>query len=394
MEKLSIIIPAYNEKATLLAVIRLVRGSNIGNIKKEIILVDDCSTDGTRDIISAIPATDEEGNEYKKIFHDANKGKGAALRSGFLAVTGEYVIIQDADMEYEPGDYHALLKPVLAGEADIVFGSRTLQKNNIPFNAVYFYGGLLVAKLFNLFFRRSFSDITTCYKLFPRRCIPALLKSHRNDFVFDAIDMTYALARAGVIKEIPIHYAARTRRAGKKLNWKHGVYCVIAMIALRRREGGRYVSLSRKQDLYAGMSIFLFTLVAGAGLYIFRRIPEEFILSGVALPEAFFEEASLPVFYASVVFSWVELFERTGILAPLIACLTLFSFMRMPFSFFGRLGKGAALVVAGQFFMFGFLLRMTYSGGSLLVAGALFILLFFCIAGVRLGKARASAHTV
>lgn len=388
MEKLSIIIPAYNEKGTLQAVIRRIRQSDIGSIKKEIILIDDCSTDGTRDIIFALPDTDQEGNTYKKIFHDANKGKGAALRSGFLHATGEYVIIQDADMEYDPGDYALLLGPIIQKEAEVVFGSRTLQKNNIPFNAVYFYGGLLVSKIFNFFFTSSLSDIATCYKVFPRRFIPALIRSERNDFVFDVIEMTHIFVRAGIVQEVPIHYAARSRNAGKKLNWRHGVYCVMAILRLKAGELRPRVSLDGKSDFVKSIAIFLFTLASLAGWFLLAHIPQEFVLSRVALPEAFFEEASLSVFYVSVLFSWVDILSRMGILLYLVAFLTILSFFYVPFSVSGITQKARVLFLWLQFFAFGFFLRMAHPDKMAFLISAVFIFVFILVAFIRFAKPR------
>ncbi|PIR70039.1 MAG: glycosyl transferase, partial [Candidatus Niyogibacteria bacterium CG10_big_fil_rev_8_21_14_0_10_42_19] len=212
MEKLSIIIPVYNEKNTIKSVLDLVRKSDTGNIKKEIIIVDDFSTDGTREILKNLE------NEYKIIYHKKNKGKGGALKTGFKEATGDYIIIQDADLEYDPNDYIKLIERVVENKADIVFGSRILRENNVPFSSVYFYGGLAVCKFFNLAFGTKFSDITTCYKLFPRRMVSELLSCPANDFVFDAVELTHVLSRNGKVIEVPIKYEARKRKEGKKLS--------------------------------------------------------------------------------------------------------------------------------------------------------------------------------
>lgn len=313
MQKLSIIIPAYNERSTLPHVIDAVKKSDIGSIQKEIIIVDDCSTDGTRDIIQNLPSVDEYGNEYKKIFHTANQGKGAALRSGFLIATGDYIIIQDADIEYNPADYSALLAPIHGGKADVVFGSRMLRKNNVPFSAIYFYGGLFVSRIFNLFHGTSFSDIATCYKVFPRRFIPVFLTHTRNDFVFDVVEMTYILSRNNAVLEVPIRYTARTRKAGKKLNWRHGVYCALAIFRLKINELLESGESPSRRFFRNASALFLFVFFLFLGMKALGRIPEEFILSSNVSLQEFFK-APLSIFYISVFFSWINALKDMHIL--------------------------------------------------------------------------------
>lgn len=229
MQTLSIIIPVYNERRTIREIIANVRASDTASMAKEIVVVDDGSTDGSRDVLRSLPADPS----LKVIFQERNTGKGGALKRGFAEAAGDYLLIQDADLEYDPADYPLLIEPVRSGRADVVFGSRNLRPNNVPFSAVYFYGGRLTTRLFNMLFGTSFTDIHTCYKLFPARFVPPLLYLPSDDFVFDAVELTRALARLGRVVEVPIRYRARRRAEGKKLDWRQGVRCVLAMLRIR-----------------------------------------------------------------------------------------------------------------------------------------------------------------
>ncbi len=227
--KLSIIIPCYNEAGTIGDVVsRVIQAPLPEGWSKEIIVVDDGSNQETQDAVHTLAS-----DIVRTIFSQKNGGKGAAVKEGMRHATGDYLVIQDADLEYNPDEYRLLLSPVITGEARSVFGSRIKVSNNVSFSHIYFYGGLLVAKVFNAVFGSSFSDITTCYKLFPRVLIPELLTQTSNDFVFDAVELTRVIARHGNVVEVPITYRARSREEGKKLNWVHGVRSVIAIFALR-----------------------------------------------------------------------------------------------------------------------------------------------------------------
>ena len=184
--KLSIIIPVYNERATIQEILDKVASAPIpAGWEREVIVIDDGSTDGTREILKKI------GNTAKVIYREENGGKGAALKDGFKAVTGDYVLIQDADAEYDPADYPALLKPIIEGKSQIVFGSRTLSHNLVPLNRIYFYGGLLVTKIFNLLFRTKLTDLATCYKVFPIEYAKKMVDMYdSDDFVFDVVEIS------------------------------------------------------------------------------------------------------------------------------------------------------------------------------------------------------------
>ena len=225
---LSIIVPCYNESATLERVVDTLEHVSLpSGWGRELIVIDDGSRDGTAELLQKFEA---EGR-IRAFFHTQNEGKGAAVKTGLRAATGEYILIQDADAEYDPHDIPRLIEALKEG--DSVFGSRNLGTNNVPYNAVYFYGGLFVTKLFNFLFRTRFTDIASCYKLFPRRFVPALLASDHDDFVFDAVHLTLTLSRGGTIAEVPISYKARLRREGKKLNTLHAVKIVLALLLSR-----------------------------------------------------------------------------------------------------------------------------------------------------------------
>lgn len=231
--KLSIVIPCYNEEATIEKVLERVSAALLPpGWEREIIVVDDGSRDGTRAILRRISDMKDYPHPVRIKLKDSNEGKGAALKAGFRMAEGDYITVQDADLEYDPRDYASLLAPITAGMADVVFGSRVLRSNNVPFGAMYFYGGIAVAKVFNLLFRTHFSDITTCYKVFSCAYVPALLETRNNDFVFDAVELTHVLARGRVV-ELPISYKARSRKDGKKLNWRHGIKSLLYIVRIR-----------------------------------------------------------------------------------------------------------------------------------------------------------------
>ncbi len=228
MTKLSIIIPCYNEGLTISQLIQKVQRVNLpADWTKEILIIDDASTDKTNNILTTFSQT------AKIVIKEKNEGKGSALKEGFRLISGDYILIQDADLEYDPEDYPALLDPIIRGETEIVFGSRNLRNDNKPTNQIFKYGGLALTKLFNLLFQTSFTDITSCYKIFPKKYIPHLLALPSNDFVYDGVELTHALSKLGVIKEVPIHYQGRSKKEGKKISGKDAIKFAWAMFKIK-----------------------------------------------------------------------------------------------------------------------------------------------------------------
>ncbi|MBM4135412.1 MAG: glycosyltransferase family 2 protein [Nitrospira sp.] len=228
MHKVSIIIPCFNEQNTIKEIIEKIKTIKLPHqIEKEIIIVDDGSKDNTREILKGLR------NGITIILKEKNEGKGAAIKEGLKVASGDYILIQDADLEYDPEDYVSLLEVVIDGRADIVFGSRILKKNNIPYSKIYYYGGIVLTKIFNILFGAKLTDITTCYKLFPRSMVPKLICLQSNNFIFDAVELTHQLVLSGRIVEVPIHYRARSKKEGKKLNWRHGINCLFPMLRIR-----------------------------------------------------------------------------------------------------------------------------------------------------------------
>ena len=230
--KLSIVIPCYNEQYTIVDLFNRVKLAPIPpNWLKEIIIVDDGSRIETTNILRTIQAAHSDDANIRVVFKDTNEGKGSALKAGFRVATGEYILIQDADLEYNPDEYNNLLAPIQSGVADVVFGSRALGMNNVPFSSFYYYGGMMVTRAFNLFINTRLTDISTCYKVFHRKFTPELLNQPNNDFIFDIIELTHVLIK-GKLTEVPISYKARSRKEGKKINWRHGLRCIIAILRI------------------------------------------------------------------------------------------------------------------------------------------------------------------
>lgn len=216
--KLSIVIPVYNEAATISQIVDMVRSVDVG-MDKEILLVDDCSRDGTREVLEKMG---KEQADLKVLFHEVNQGKGAALRTGFAAATGDVVLIQDADLEYDPKEYPRLLQPIVEGHADVVYGSRFLGGGA---HRVVFYwhylGNRLLTTLSNMTTNLNLTDMEVCYKVFKRAVIQSI-PLRENRFGFE-VEITAKIARRKLkIYEVPISYYGRDYSEGKKIGWKDG----------------------------------------------------------------------------------------------------------------------------------------------------------------------------
>ena len=229
--KLSIIIPAYNEEKTIHLILDKVKNVELlNNIQKEIIIVNDCSKDNTEEAIKNYISKNENLTiQYFK--HEINKGKGAALHTGIDKATGELLIIQDADLEYDPNEYNVLLKPVLDGFADVVYGSRFMGGN--PHRVLFYWhtiGNKFLTNISNMFSNLNLTDMETCYKLFRSEIIKKI-SLHEKRFGFEP-EVTAKIARLQKIRiyEVGISYYGRTYDEGKKINWKDGfraLYCIL-----------------------------------------------------------------------------------------------------------------------------------------------------------------------
>jgi glycosyltransferase involved in cell wall biosynthesis len=227
--KLSIVIPCYNEAKTIRTIVERVRSSPYPD--KEIIIVDDCSRDGTRDLLR----TQIEPLVDKIIYHEVNQGKGAALRTGFAAATGDAVIVQDADLEYDPGEYPKLMRPIVDGKADVVFGSRFMGGEA---HRVHFFwhmvGNKFLTLLSNMFTNLNLTDMETCYKVF-RRDVLQRIKIEENRFGFEP-EITAKVSKLNVvIFEIGISYYGRSYAEGKKIGWRDGFRALWAILKYNLR---------------------------------------------------------------------------------------------------------------------------------------------------------------
>ncbi|MFQ5822934.1 MAG: glycosyltransferase family 2 protein [bacterium] len=218
INKISIVIPVYCEQETIREIVRRVWNVDLG-LEKEIIIVDDFSTDGTREILKEMQ---NENKALKIFFHERNRGKGAALRTSFAHVTGQIVIVQDADLEYDPQEYPKLLKPILEGKADVVYGSRFLGG---PQRVLYFWhymGNKLLTLFSNMLSNLNLNDMETCYKVF-RTSILQNIQFKSNRFGFEP-EFTMKVAKLKCrIYQIPISYSGRTFIEGKKITWLDGL---------------------------------------------------------------------------------------------------------------------------------------------------------------------------
>ncbi len=225
--KLSIVIPCYNERLTIRALVDRVRAVDLGDVEKEIVIVDDDSRDGTRDLLRTeiAPLVDQI------VYHEENQGKGAAMRTGFAAATGDIMVVQDADLEYDPAEYPRLIKPIVEGRADVVFGSRFAGGD--AHRVVYFWhmvGNKFLTLLSNMFTNLNLTDMETCYKVCTREVIRQV-NLVENRFGFDP-ELTAKIAKLEnvVIYEVGISYHGRTYAEGKKIGWRDGFRALYAIV--------------------------------------------------------------------------------------------------------------------------------------------------------------------
>ena len=230
-KKLSVIIPAYNEESTIVRVIESVSSVNlITGMEKEIIVVNDCSRDGTKQVIENY-LRDNPDSGIRLLNHEVNKGKGAALHTGIKHATGDYVIVQDADLEYDPREFNLLLQPILDGFADVVYGSRFIGGN--PHRILFFWhsiGNKFLTFFSNMFTNLNLTDMETCYKMFKREIIQSI-ELKENRFGFEP-EVTARIARMPDIRiyEVGFSYYGRTYEEGKKIGWKDGfraMWCIV-----------------------------------------------------------------------------------------------------------------------------------------------------------------------
>ncbi len=232
LTKLSIVIPAYNEARTIHLILnRVAEVKLVNDIKKELIIVNDCSTDATEEVLKEY-ISGHKDLDIQYVKHEINKGKGAAIHTGIAKATGEYLIIQDADLEYDPEEYNLLLKPVILGVADVVYGSRFMGGN--PHRILFFWHTIgnkfVLTFLSNVFTNLNLTDMETCYKLFKTSIIQQI-KLKENRFGFEP-EVTAKIARVPKIRiyEVGISYYGRTYEEGKKIGWRDGVraiYCIL-----------------------------------------------------------------------------------------------------------------------------------------------------------------------
>ncbi len=225
MKKITILIPVYNEVNTLIPILEKLESIDFYGLEKEIILIDDYSTDGTKELYKNL--------NYKVLYHEKNMGKGASLRDGFKEATGDIVTIQDADLEYNPEDLLPLVKAVLDNEADVAYGSRFMNIDKSKnFMLTHFLGNKMLTIITNLLYGATLTDMETCYKVFKAEYVKHLnIKSNRFDF---EPEITAKVLKQGArLKEVPITYVARGFEEGKKISWKDGFAAIFALIKFR-----------------------------------------------------------------------------------------------------------------------------------------------------------------
>jgi glycosyltransferase involved in cell wall biosynthesis len=230
IRKLSVVVPVFNERNTLVEIVRRMRAVELPDgIEREIIVVDDGSDDGTRDVLKQLG-----DSTVRVVLHDRNRGKGAAVRTGFRHATGEYVLVQDADLEYDPEDWPRLLSPVVRGRARVVYGSRfTGERRNMLF--LHWIGNRFLSLTTNVLYNTTLSDMETCYKLIDRSLLDEIgLQSDKFDI---EPEITAKILKRGVrIYEVPISYAGREFDEGKKITWRDGFAALWTLVKYRFRD--------------------------------------------------------------------------------------------------------------------------------------------------------------
>jgi glycosyltransferase involved in cell wall biosynthesis len=230
LRKLSVVVPVFNERNTLVEILRRMRAVELPDgIEREIIVVDDGSNDGTRDVLNQVG-----DSTVRVVMHESNLGKGAALRTGFAHATGDYVLVQDADLEYDPEDWPKLLNPVLRGRARVVYGSRfTGERRNMLL--LHWMGNRFLSMTTNVLFNTTLSDMETCYKLFDRDLVDDM-KLQSNRFDIEAEITAKVLKRGIRIYEVPISYSGREFDEGKKITWRDGFAALWTLVKYRFRD--------------------------------------------------------------------------------------------------------------------------------------------------------------
>jgi glycosyltransferase involved in cell wall biosynthesis len=230
LRKLSIVVPVFNERNTLVEILRRMRAVELPDgIEREIIVVDDGSSDGTRDVLNQLG-----DSTVRVVMHEVNRGKGAALRTGFAHATGEYVLVQDADLEYDPEDWPRMLNPVLRGKARVVYGSRfTGERRNMLL--LHWIGNRFLSMTTNVLYNTTLSDMETCYKLIERDLV-ASMRLHSNRFDIEP-EITAKILKRGIrIYEVPISYSGREFDEGKKITWRDGFSALWTLVKYRFRD--------------------------------------------------------------------------------------------------------------------------------------------------------------
>lgn len=230
MNKVSIIVPVFNEINTLDEILEKIESAPFCGLEKEIILIDDMSTDGTREHLKDLE------DKYKVLYHEKNMGKGAAIRTGMAHITGDIMVIQDADLEYDPVDYQDLVKLIIEDKADVVYGSRlTGAKPSRSFMFTHLLGNKLLTLTTNILYGATLTDMETCYKAFRATFLDGIeIKSDRFDFEPEIT--AKMLKKKARLYELPISYYGREYAEGKKITWKDGIHAIIALLKFRFKD--------------------------------------------------------------------------------------------------------------------------------------------------------------